>query len=347
VRENRSCRNAAPRSRLAQGSAYRVSAGMTLILTLTNPAYTLQVSDRLLTQGDREFDPFANKALVFQARDALVSVGYSGLAYVRGAPTDHWLAEQISGEVISERGIRIGALSRWCDIGAAVIRLVQSLNQLPMVWRRGLGEVVIAGWQWPRRKPARLRQILWLLQSPDGRSPYVARQLVARHLPARENLRLLYVPRGAPVSGQEVEELVRRIRGYGPQGHDLAEAALIEEVRRVRTRTLSVGPHCMSILISRFLPLPRVRYHPEGQHSVVLREGPPLPMAFTPWIIGPDTAVTASPVLVRGCSQRNVGGVRERPKSDALRLLLAQSGTGCSPSRSHPRCLPDREPRPA
>jgi hypothetical protein len=65
---------------------------VTQILTFACPLSIVQVSDRLLTalqQGkSREFDPIANKTLVYRANDALVSIGYSGIAYIDNMPTE-------------------------------------------------------------------------------------------------------------------------------------------------------------------------------------------------------------------------------------------------------------------
>lgn len=74
---------------------------MTLILTLVTPSQVLQVSDRLVTRGTSRFDEFANKNVIFLAKNALVTIGYSGLAYLDGVPTDHWLAEQIVDETLN------------------------------------------------------------------------------------------------------------------------------------------------------------------------------------------------------------------------------------------------------
>ncbi len=68
---------------------------MTLILTLATPRYILQVSDRLVTRGDSRFDPASNKIVIYHAKNALVAIGYSGLAYLEGVPTDQWIAQKL------------------------------------------------------------------------------------------------------------------------------------------------------------------------------------------------------------------------------------------------------------
>lgn len=54
------------------------------------------------------FDPEANKTIVYVARDAIVSIGYTGRAYLEGRPTDQWIAEQLIGEEVASR-----ARARW------------------------------------------------------------------------------------------------------------------------------------------------------------------------------------------------------------------------------------------
>lgn len=50
---------------------------MTLHLTQVSYLYTLQVGDRLISGGIN--DPLANKNIIYWARDAIVTLGYSGL----------------------------------------------------------------------------------------------------------------------------------------------------------------------------------------------------------------------------------------------------------------------------
>ncbi len=61
---------------------------MTLILSLASSWFTLQVSDRLVTQAGKQFDPIANKNILYIGPDGIISLGYTGLAYLDGIPTD-------------------------------------------------------------------------------------------------------------------------------------------------------------------------------------------------------------------------------------------------------------------
>jgi hypothetical protein len=71
---------------------------VTQILTRTSRAFALMVTDRLVTTNKGEqFDPHANKNIVFCARNAVVAMGYTGRAYIGKTPTDQWLVEKLTG----------------------------------------------------------------------------------------------------------------------------------------------------------------------------------------------------------------------------------------------------------
>jgi hypothetical protein len=151
--------------------------------------------------------------------------------------------------------------------------------------------------------------------------------------------------RRAPQGGEKPEPRPYRSSGFTHDRPTLAETldsavvGAIEEVRRVATETLRVGPHCVSILISRFIGRPqvRVRYHPHGQHLLLLRDGPPVPVAFTPWLIGPDGI--APPSLAVGGAFGTIGRldvsieVPEVPESSQLKALYQSQDRPAAPGR--------------
>jgi hypothetical protein len=73
-----------------------VALVVTLILTMANRAYVLQVADRLVTRDvgkpRREpVDPLANKCVIYVATDALIAISYTGVAFMLGnPPTSGW-----------------------------------------------------------------------------------------------------------------------------------------------------------------------------------------------------------------------------------------------------------------
>ena len=70
---------------------------MTLVITRTSAAYALMVTDRKVTKNGAEYDPDSNKNIVFSDRNAVVTVGYTGAAYIGTIPTDQWIAQTLTG----------------------------------------------------------------------------------------------------------------------------------------------------------------------------------------------------------------------------------------------------------
>ena len=74
---------------------------MTLILRAVAQAVAHQVGDRLVLAARGKqlslHDALSNKQVVVVAADALVAVGYAGLAYLRDRPTDDVIAEAVAG----------------------------------------------------------------------------------------------------------------------------------------------------------------------------------------------------------------------------------------------------------
>lgn len=107
---------------------------MTLRLTKIIRRYVLQVSDRLLTKNRGEpHDTLANKNIIYLARNALVTIGYTGIAYLGDTTTDQWIAEKLRGEPFprgdeSHFSLSIGFPKRWFKIEQAIRLLKDELE---------------------------------------------------------------------------------------------------------------------------------------------------------------------------------------------------------------------------
>ena len=77
---------------------------MTLIIARASPTGALMVSDRRVTTSGILFDPDANKTILFADRNAVVAIGYTGMAYIGSLPTDQWLASALTGLNFPEGG---------------------------------------------------------------------------------------------------------------------------------------------------------------------------------------------------------------------------------------------------
>jgi hypothetical protein len=268
---------------------------MTLILTLPSARYVLQVSDRLTTRAQDPFDRHSNKNVIFLARDALVSIGYSGHAYLNGVPTDQWIAQTLRGEDLSrpeERGtFTVGRVARWLDIGESVELLRREYERVfsspPMSIQKSDQLLVLAGWQWNRRLT---RPIALAIHNTDSDSRQTFKiERSPRHW-KRGQFYIGQIP-SSHLSTESLEELLVQLRQV-LASPDKTESLLISTVRRVANESTPavIGQDCMSIL----LPPPSshtvlVRYVPLVEERAVITHGRlqrQVPVAFSPFIIG-------------------------------------------------------------
>ena len=72
-----------------------------MILSLITAGYALQISDRRVSLKKRNryepWDPASNKSIILLGHDGLISMGYTGPAFISMATTDGWIAEAITG----------------------------------------------------------------------------------------------------------------------------------------------------------------------------------------------------------------------------------------------------------
>ncbi|WP_348970950.1 hypothetical protein [Pseudomonas atacamensis] len=77
---------------------------MTLIITVATPLLIVQAGDRLLTKQLKgkiqQFDEKSNKSLIYEAWNGALAISYCGKAFIRGRPTDEWIAEQLNSKII-------------------------------------------------------------------------------------------------------------------------------------------------------------------------------------------------------------------------------------------------------
>jgi hypothetical protein len=48
-------------------------------------------------QSQKAFDEFANKSIVYCAFNGILSISYTGHAFIGSLPTDQWIAEKLIG----------------------------------------------------------------------------------------------------------------------------------------------------------------------------------------------------------------------------------------------------------
>jgi hypothetical protein len=263
---------------------------MTLILTDLHQRFALQVSDRLTsTAPGVGWDRTANKAVVFRGRDGVISVAYSGSAYINGFPTDHWIAEQLVGEQIRVRGFVPGP-RELSDIGLAMRRLAEAANDVRR-WAVTT-DFVAGGFQWPVGAPHQARPVLWGVSKKNdpGGGKYVPGEAMSRWRGGY----FAAAPRGAllDLDGLRPDLSAAAAR----DDHETIEFKLVAAVKRAAALPEAVvGGDCISVLLippdparTRDWPIARIRYYAESEH----------PATFAPWIIIPGRIFPPVEILV-------------------------------------------------
>jgi len=287
---------------------------MTLILSVACRNYVAQVSDRLLTDvmTRRPFDLTSNKNLVYITPGAQVAIGYSGIAYLDGIPTDQWIAQQLTGLTFAAPGepprSHLGLRERILDIGQSGEYLRRKLDAWAdrnMSLRSLAPQVVIAGWQFTRRT---WRPILWVLEFSKLYRQYAIARAPSDYWWFRGRFYLSQVPKFSELSRADFAALRVDLK----RRHDeaSAERVLTEVIQSVSTIGSTVGPHCMSILLAPpWENRVRVRYIPqerllnlEGDQANDKSLAPltsslmdrSMPVYFSPWLIFPSRVVPPS-----------------------------------------------------
>jgi hypothetical protein len=278
---------------------------VTQIFSLATPSYVLQVSDRLVStrrpgQPLSEHDPKFNKHILFLAKDAIVAIGMSGVAYIENVPTDQWLASVLTGEQPSApqggpgRGTRMQLFGRrlfpsgWLDIGAAMrrmaVRLSETFPRLSRQERESGLYLSVAGWQgrwrWSQDggELQRLRPILHRVW-PNATQTFLVEGRPRYWGWESQQFGLDAVPKLPPdVLANLITELSSPPNNVLTD--DVAEGILLTAMRRLsQMPERGVGNDYLSVSLNVHRePIVRIRYHP----------GSPTSGFYTGWLVTPS-----------------------------------------------------------
>ena len=271
----------------------------------------MQVADRLvsLARGQRleALDRSANKLIMYVARDAHVSIGYAGQAFMGKVPTDEFIAQILAGETFTRGagqfcGVRIGGRIPRYDIGLAVDKVMQAL--VPAIRHNQVIQLMIAGHQFNRRGLVRPLAMRVELTSKGVQ--------LARKFPRN-------VPQGFAIvdaiglspPGAEMSEICKSIF-QNPEVTKLKQVAtkLTDAVRR--NGAPGIGLHTSAIM----LPVPgqapiETGFFPVSPHYGILKDGgrsEPFVADISPWIIAPG--LIKPPSFEIGGMNYNAGGLQ-------------------------------------
>jgi hypothetical protein len=289
---------------------------VTPILAAIFPAFIVQVGDRLVSRRDAriysEHDPQSNKQLVYAARDGIGLLGYSGAAYVGSTPTDHFLADALSGVSMRWRDDRLGTLTGGPDaspLEPALRRLHDAVVGAPVVGAMWVD--IVGSYTRGRRRGPFVTSIERSLNGDVQRLDTWQIDRVAMSIvpPTRMNRQQANAAM-APLQSRELSP-------------GDVQSRLIEVIRDQADADpdATIGRHCLAISMTADAPdTVRIEYVPDGppaQAALRRRDGSrslgPFASTVTPWVIAggvvqpPQVVIGSGPIIVGGLRVELVG----------------------------------------
>ncbi len=328
----------------------------------------MQIADRLVTTDGRIFDPASNKSLIYVARNAIVTIGYSGLAYLDGIPTDEWIAQTLWGKELPRHddGRAVGHVlgggpRQSIDIGRAIERVCCGCENALQNDRAPLKakflQIVFAGWQW-RRMGSRTvwRPILHAISSErqngqircdvDSITRYWHYERVLRDGKSCLPFAMLPVPSTTDIPDVRTAELITRL---GPVAHipDTARQTLVKEIQTRAASIPTIGKDCMCI----YMPFPPSSGDVVEADYISAEYEPRIPAwgeiysgSYSPWIIGP--ASLHAPSIILGMHKVRIGPFVVRLRSPSPPKGLGPRLKGPGPTLNAASISQKRPPKP-
>lgn len=268
---------------------------MTLVLAVTTPETMYHVSDRqvtsLRTRGATSVhSSVENKTLIFICKDAVGTIGYTGVAYIDGQPTDQWLANILAPQPAGAPslgnfafgGRGMGAIR----LQTLIWRLRNALGAARLPLRAQFLEVGLSGFRIRRHRCVPFHVKLAWKRSDPQISGFMRR---ARSLDERCVVTELgdVFPHGQVI--QQINTGAVASSTVGP--HRLL-AGMVHAVRVRSTQTKTVGANLMTVVI----PHPALsreivwKFEPATLHNAQLVSGKQsleFPAVYSPWILTP------------------------------------------------------------
>jgi hypothetical protein len=282
---------------------------VTIILSLVTAHYALQISDRQLSQekqpGQYEaWDRASNKSVILLGHDGLISMGYSGPAFISGATTDGWIAEVVAERSMGanrERpdfGIQIGEGIPDRPVYMHLSSVKDRLNEARIA-RRVNRELTVSyvGLRWNH-----LKKPVWPVV---GRITWdQVRQAYAVAMSKRrwgwESGRS-YLFSASGFSENEARAALRSRLPNTDLSREQVVSTFIDVLRSLPPQDTTVGKDCLITTIQRESPHVHIKHEPYGisQVSVAFSGGViDLPASFSPWILTPK--LLATPQVISG-----------------------------------------------
>lgn len=301
---------------------------MTLDIAIANYWYVIQAADRRLTLDGRPWDDSANKCVVFGCRDAILSITYTGLAYIGELPTDIWIANTLAANNLQFR-----------DMGFAVDTLRQAATRvftqdIPPADRGAEHTFLVAGWHWKRK---RVRSYIWWITNRDVTvpQPVVADRFIKGWLRSREDAGIGEGKGGCAVGARAALEPTSWRTLCDSISGERDASVLVEKLASVIRSSSQhpdfghlIGTDCLVAI----LPRPgtgdvRCEFHPQATSAVAFTPAIVTPNVYSPSLelIGPGMTIHAGGknYYLKGSNEQHPSGIvwgfraqraRPRPK---------------------------------
>lgn len=283
---------------------------MTLHLGLADHRLVMQVGDRLLSQeqGRKIWDSTSNKTLVLLAKNATAVIGYSGLSFIDGIPTDQWIAKRMFGELPGK--FHTGLPTSMSD--RHQLTLVEAVNAIVAGVRedftkqsavnRALGlQVLITGFTWKRIKRNRKfrpRPFMIRLSYDKSKDGFVRAWRTPRWW--RWGRQMMVQTIGADVQKKALTELEE----FFESGRDdlAVESRLLAFIRDVARGNSEVGNDCTVVTIYADKQSVRVSFMRAEDSDA------PANSAFTPWVVGGGIVAAPKQLIAMTGAEMDAGG---------------------------------------
>jgi hypothetical protein len=291
-----------------------------MILSLITAGYALQVSDRRVSLKKRNryepWDPASNKSIVLLGHDGLISMGYTGPAFISKSTMDGWIAEAITGSDLGasrERpdfGHRIGSGVPDRVLHAHLKTLEGRLNEAVAGGRldRSL-DIYGVGMRWNS-----LRKPVWPTMIRISWNRAQGRYLMAmskRRWGWESGRSYQFAAAGwSEAAARRAMRIGLRTTDLGDK--DQAVATLIDILRSLPPEDNTVGKDCLVTTIQREPPHVHIKYeaYDISQVQVAVKgQIVSLPAAFSPWILTPTSL--AAPQAISGPGSTMTSGLFE------------------------------------
>ncbi|MFD7841382.1 hypothetical protein ACFV4K_00380 [Nocardia sp. NPDC059764] len=283
---------------------------MTLLVSAVTRNHAFHASDQLVTYGHAdltvEHDTRANKTIVIIGSDCWLVLGYTGVAYLDGRPTDQFIAEAVSGVAdlscggILMRGLGQSLRIHFEEIGRRIVESVDAaFRRLPRAAQKHKLILIGSGLQFT--KPT-WRHIIfqvefnkegWDSVGDPGRGP---------------SWNSYALNAAGDVQKPIIKRAHERIKAEGAESPERIRSIMVDAVRETGAASKLVGENVISVILAPEQSEIGVYFHlsdagpaielPSANPDRVL----PPPAVYTPFVLLPS-AVHCPSIASAGVSR--------------------------------------------